>query len=789
MAVSSSPTSTARSPTRSTSRPTSAPPWPGSPAIAAESLALVREPAAWLARAAPRRALADLAPALRLGLAGVEPEPWNPPGWLLPHQRAAARRLAASLRVFGGALLADAVGLGKSFVALALAGRHRATTLVIPAALRAQWRELAATHGSTPRIVTHEALSRGARVPPGDLLVVDEAHRFKDPRTRRYDVLARQVGRARLLLLTATPVVNRAADLTALLRLFLSDHALAPFGVPSLERAGAAGDADALALAVAPLVVARSPDSARPAMPIPHLRPARVIRAPPVEPASLRRIVRAIRALRFVSFGPDAAALLRRHLLGRLASSPEAARETVRRHRRYLERAREAARRGERLGRSAARRLFGADDYGQLDLLAGQGTTGSSAPRAIEREMDRLAMVEALLDGVTTCPKLEACLTLLRRRRGRKTIVFTAARATARALATALAWRRVAVVAGRRAEIASGAVPVAHAFQLFAPLAQGHAPPGPVLRLDTLIATDVAALGLNLQDADGVAHYDLPWTPLALEQRVGRARRLGSTHRRVRVWWFAPPALLERRLGISALIAAKATLQTALATPLSSAVGRVAIPGGALDRREALLHGETAAVSGHAVIEGDPAGPLAVVRLRGRGGEAFHLVTPGQPGVPCDLVATALGAVDAPAVPTPDLAWLRRRLQALIAAADAAPSHPAARHLARRIASLARVAARARDSRLLTCLDQALQLVVAGLAVGAERELTDLTSRPDAAQLSGWCSRSTCRDPALRDPDVVAVVSPMAADSVSGYIRVHGHSGSGRAVGSSLSTH
>jgi superfamily II DNA or RNA helicase len=733
----------------------------------------VREPVAWLARLGPRRPLAELVPTLRLGLAGMAPEPWDPPGWLLPHQRAAARRLAAALRVFGGALLADAVGLGKSYVALALSTRYRTTTLIVPAALRAQWRELATTRGSAPRIVTHEALSRGAPVPGGDLLVVDEAHRFKDPRTRRYDALARQVGRARLLLLTATPVVNRAADLTVLLRLFLSDHGLAPLGIPSLEEAGAAGAADALASAVAPLVVARSPESARPATPIPEVHAARVIRAPPVEPAALRRIVRAIRALRFPSFGPDAVALLRRHLLGRLASSPHAARESLRRHRRYLERAREAARRGEHLSRAAARTLFGADDSGQLDLLLGQGTAVAPAPPAIEREFGRLAVVDALLAEPTGSPKVEACLALLNRRAGRKTIVFTAARATARALAEALRWRRVAVVAGRRAEIASGAVPVAHAFHLFAPLAQGHAPPLPALRVDTLVATDVAAEGLNLQDADAVVHYDLPWTPLALEQRVGRARRLGSRHRLVRVWWFAPPAMLERHLGITALIARKAALQTALATPRSSTVGRAVVPGGALDRRERWLHGAIAPVVGHAVVTGESDGPLAVVRLRGRGGEVFRVLTPGTSGPGCDPIGRLMDAADAAGAPAPDVAWLGSRLRAVVAAADLASRHPAARQLARRIAFRAREAARARASALLACLDHALQLVTGGLSVGPERELAELLSRPDAATLSAWCSRSACRHPELGDPEVIAVIAPMAASVASGYIRVN----------------
>src|SRR5207237_3906281 len=46
------------------------------------------------------------------------------------------------------------------------------------------------------------------------------------------------------LLVTATPVHNRVGDLCHLLRLFLRDHELTAFGVPSLSRA-ARGERDA----------------------------------------------------------------------------------------------------------------------------------------------------------------------------------------------------------------------------------------------------------------------------------------------------------------------------------------------------------------------------------------------------------------------------------------------------------------------------------------------------------------------------------------------------------------
>lgn len=49
-----------------------------------------------------------------------------------------------------------------------------------------------------------------------------------------------------------------------------------------------------------------------------------------------------------------------------------------------------------------------------------------------------------------------------------------------------------------------------------------------------LVATETGGQGLNLQTASVVVNYDLPWNPMRVEQRIGRAHRLGQT-REVRI--------------------------------------------------------------------------------------------------------------------------------------------------------------------------------------------------------------------------------------------------------------
>jgi hypothetical protein len=53
--------------------------------------------------------------------------------------------------------------------------------------------------------------------------------------------------------------------------------------------------------------------------------------------------------------------------------------------------------------------------------------------------------------------------------------------------------------------------------------------------IDLLICTDAAAEGLNLQTANLLINFDLPWNPMKVEQRIGRIDRIGQRHAEVYV--------------------------------------------------------------------------------------------------------------------------------------------------------------------------------------------------------------------------------------------------------------
>jgi superfamily II DNA or RNA helicase len=425
---------------------------------------------------------------------------------LADHQVAAVQRCLDLLRTHGGALLADDVGLGKSFVAAEVMKQWNDVTLIVPAALVEQWREL--TGG---RILTHDALLRDPFVPVAgeQLIVVDEAHAFRNPHTQRYAALARRTAGARVLLVTATPVCNSVADLEALLRLIVGDDALADRGVPSIDVAFAGRNREALDVIVRQLVIRRDRSVLPPALQFGELE-RRVVRHPVLE-------ARIIEDLRFPLVGDRG--MLRTFLWRRLESSEAALAESVRRQLRFYDRALDCIASGRALPKRDYRRAFAheedRDAFQEVLFWELFAPPGEADPIAVREEIARLhALLEQL--GPSPCVKrkmLESILTT------EPTLIFTGSAATARDLGAVL---RCAVITSRERNREA----VLRAF------CEG--------RIDLVVSTDMAAEGLNLQRAGVVIHYDIPWNPVRLDQRNGRAYRIGQKRDRVRAIYFLP---------------------------------------------------------------------------------------------------------------------------------------------------------------------------------------------------------------------------------------------------------
>ncbi|MDQ3998511.1 MAG: DEAD/DEAH box helicase, partial [Gemmatimonadota bacterium] len=479
---------------------------------------------------------------------------------LRPHQIDAAARLGRLLAESGGALLADEVGLGKTYVALALARDARKPVIVAPAALLPMWRAALDRVRRDATLVSFERLSRTGTgrsmdAPPDpDFVIVDEAHHVRTRSTRRYAALAELCARSRVLLLSATPLQNSRRDLAAQLALFLG------------SAASAMSDAE-----LSRFVVRRTRDDLR----LEQAPPPAV--APPVwiDLPSGDDCLEALLALPPpipAADGGDGGALLVYSLVRRWASSRAALRATLRR----------------RLARGAA--LIAALETGRYPSRAeiaawsyADGAVQLAFPELVAlhheetSDVDGRKDVGALLAGVRAheaavrvllhaleraadpdVDRAQAIRQIRARHPDERIIAFAEAAETVEAMFRHLrAEAGVAMLRARGAAVSGGALSRREALVRFAPVAQGAREPHRSQRIDLLLATDLLSEGVNLQDASVVVHLDLPWNPARLEQRVGRVSRLGSIHARVSVYAIRPPAASERLLAVERRLRAK----------------------------------------------------------------------------------------------------------------------------------------------------------------------------------------------------------------------------------------
>jgi hypothetical protein len=85
-----------------------------------------------------------------------------------------------------------------------------------------------------------------------------------------------------------------------------------------------------------------------------------------------------------------------------------------------------------------------------------------------------------------------------------------------------------------------------------------------------LIATDVLSEGQNLQDAQFLINYDLPWNPVRMIQRAGRIDRLFSPHDKVFIYNVMPEQGLEDLLKLVQNLSRKIeTIEDAIALDAS----------------------------------------------------------------------------------------------------------------------------------------------------------------------------------------------------------------------------
>ena len=466
---------------------------------------------------------------------------------LLPHQVAAVHWLIRRINAFGGALLADPPGLGKTFVALAVAHAKATRPLVIaPASLRGHWGNAASQTGVDLDFVSTERLSAPAPLSLGSygFVIIDEAHHLRTPSTRRHQRTASLCSSAEVLLLSATPIHNRASDL---------EHITTLFHLPITQTSARLLRRQlTLRRSLSLIQAADARCGENPAIPAVCFRRALCVR--PRE-TPLADAILALPPL--VDAQAEAHTLLLRGLLHALRSSEAAVRERIRRRIAVTLAIEHAALARVSPDRAVLRAFmsYGGDvQLAMPELLSRADATID--PRLAAAAVRQRQSLEALLPLLSGDSDVERSKVLRRLARwcAQPVVAFTQFNATSRAFYSHLRNHAgIALLGGTTAHITSGVIPRHEVIErLLDPrLRQRH----DGVRL--LITSDVLSEGLSLAGVATVVHLDLPWTAARVDQRVGRAARIGAPVPAVRVVRLPAGVPLQLHDALDRLVARK----------------------------------------------------------------------------------------------------------------------------------------------------------------------------------------------------------------------------------------
>ena len=565
---------------------------------------------------------------------------------LAPFQDDGFRRALAIVRKRRGVVYADGVGTGKTEIGLAFVeeytvrrGQH--VLLVVPAQLRDHWQDRLHQARLSAQVVSYQefaadpqladtdvfgigsfGIGSGSRRAPGKpvlandkdayrLIVFDEAHALRNPRTTWYGALSRLLGGEPkdLVLLTATPINNGLWDLYHLVMAFARhDRAFERDGISSLlmlflwaganRRTAENLNPDVL-FELADMVSVRRdrgfigreypgavfPDGTPVTFPEPRLTTERYDLAD-ASPGLATYVADHIKKLWMARYCPSRyhrsrsleqreavlSDLLRSGVLKRLESCWYACLVTVERmltaHRAFLT----AWDAGWVPGPEPLRKAGGEPDEsalaqwvdGELEESDDKKSADDYDPsfrKHVAQDAVRLEEIRKRLAALRPedDPKLALLRRVLETSPSKKVAVFTTFADTVRYLDAHLSQ----FIAGRSRVTVVGAdtnpdqrMAMLSRFCPHTVVRPGFQPPEG--EVDLLLSNDVLSEGQNLQQAAAVVSYDMPWNPQRMVQRYGRVIRLKSPHAQVQLTTMLPePGDLEVILKLERIIRRK----------------------------------------------------------------------------------------------------------------------------------------------------------------------------------------------------------------------------------------
>lgn len=426
----------------------------------------------------------------------------------LPHQLEVAKQVVENMN--GKAILADEVGLGKTIEAglilkeYMIRGLVKKVLILVPASLVTQWANELTSKFFIPAVAQKKAyvweqcdvvvssIDTAKRNPHRDiiyqqdydLIIIDEAHKLKNNKTKNYEFV-QNLKKKFCLLLTATPIQNRISEIFNLVSLLKPGH----LGNESnfyekYKKDSRSLDDDQHLRALVNKVMIRN---RRKDTGIEWTR--RHVETIPIHFTKEERdLYEAVSGLRREDNWMSTSAFSVMTLQREACSSREAVFVTLR------------------------------------NMLQKQENPSPIFENQIQSLIQKV-------EAVRTNSKAEKALELIQQIDD-KVIIFTEYRATQLYLQWFLKQHGIT------------SVPFRGGFKRgkkdwMRELFQKHA--------QVLIATEAGGEGINLQFCQHIINFDLPWNPMRLEQRIGRVHRLGQ-EKDVHIYNFATKDTVEEHV-------------------------------------------------------------------------------------------------------------------------------------------------------------------------------------------------------------------------------------------------
>ena len=559
-----------------------------------------------------------------------------------------------ALEKYGGVILADSVGLGKTYLALRLlddfAYRLRQKALIIcPAQIRdTLWEPKLREFRIRADIVSQEQVSRdfdSENYKDYDLIVVDESHNFRNSNTKRWKNLFQTVIQGnpnkKIILITATPVNNSVFDLFNQLRFITKDNDefFKSAGINSLWGyfLKAVLNNETLYDLLEEIAVRRSrqfikkfyPNAVIDGQPIKF--PERELRSvkyklTDVYPGIYEECINVIESLSLASYNIEefrkeifekkirnfeeikevlknkgwtdeqihdymlkigrneaVIGLLKILLLKRLESSIEAFKISIENLLGFQITFLECIKQNKILDRESYREFIqslsedeSSEDFIQnlqkiiqnqnfqsiIQNLQNINPQEYEIKEIIERTKRDISLLKDLYEKLKNLSgrdeKLNQLVLALQKLKGKKILIFGYFKDTMRYLYDELKKEDVLKELGlsnkeKISIIDSDVKPGERHDRIIRFSPQSNGKPeikGTDKEIQILLSTDVLSEGQNLQDAEIVINYDLPWNPVKIIQRVGRVDRIGSPHSKIYVYNFFPEDKLDSLLGL-----------------------------------------------------------------------------------------------------------------------------------------------------------------------------------------------------------------------------------------------